>query len=729
MSNETNDMHDVPVGGQPSTGAQPGGRSGAQSQPGNQSGTQSQPGSQTGFQAGGQPGAQSGYYTGPQAGSQSGAQYEAPQYETPQRKPSVLDQLFGWFRASGVMRGDDRWVGGVCSGIALRLGWSPTLVRALMIVFTLFFGFGAALYAFAWMLLPDARDGRILAEDLIAGRWDWGCFGSLILIACALLIVGPGWVATVVAAVALWAICQGNVRRSHGYGYGYGKQGPHGPYAPVPPHAGSANGTANGSANGRSGSIPPYTGPVNGSANANIPPYADPAAAFVPPYAGPTNAYESGPAAQVPPVGASASAGMSAGSPSFPVMSGPAPAAYAAPAPAPVPAAPRRARRKPAGPFLVMMVMGLALLSGAGTFLYISGSLNGSDALTMVSALTVWISAVCVAMGALLVILGARGRRSGGLIPLALVAGFVAACMIVSTAYVGYATGDVDLSHVGYADVSRSSADDSDDYHDLEESDGDDDMIAVQTRIDADALTGSLQTSGDSSAAVEPGTNYWVSDSSPQTYRRLETGVYFHGDDYMQGIANIDLTKYANWNYTGTEASTYKAGCPAGQINLSVTNARVFVTLPDGCPYAFGSGGFVYSVSDTMGGHDTVIRGNSVNYIDVFGLAGDGSYDGLMKLDSWSDDNYGWRDDAETGDNSFLINFRSGISGSVAVRYASESVLPDYTTTIDQATDGDLSDLETGTRRHYGVQSGKTTVPDVTGGPAVKNDMKESDHE
>ena len=47
-------------------------------------------------------------------------------------------RFFAWIRFSQVKRGHDRWIGGVCDGIARRLGWNTTLVRALMVVATLF---------------------------------------------------------------------------------------------------------------------------------------------------------------------------------------------------------------------------------------------------------------------------------------------------------------------------------------------------------------------------------------------------------------------------------------------------------------------------------------------------------------------------------------------------------------------------------------------------------------
>ncbi len=115
-----------------------------------------------------------------------------PQPQPGPQKNKTSRRFFTWVRSSGLVRGDDRWIGGVCSGIALRLGWSPTLVRALVIVCALFFGFGAALYALGWFLMPDVRDGHILSEDLIAGQWDWNCLGCFLFLAVAIVIPGAG---------------------------------------------------------------------------------------------------------------------------------------------------------------------------------------------------------------------------------------------------------------------------------------------------------------------------------------------------------------------------------------------------------------------------------------------------------------------------------------------------------------------------------------------------------
>ena len=107
----------------------------------------------------------------------------------PQPKPKrQSDRFFSWIRGSAMERGDDRWIAGVCSAIAQRVGWSPTLVRALVLASVVLCGFGLALYAIAWALLPDARDGRILGEELIDGRWDWNMLGVIIMM---MLAVSP----------------------------------------------------------------------------------------------------------------------------------------------------------------------------------------------------------------------------------------------------------------------------------------------------------------------------------------------------------------------------------------------------------------------------------------------------------------------------------------------------------------------------------------------------------
>ena len=127
-------------------------------------------------------------------------QWNAPQRPAGQPQPSSSNRFFAWIRKSQLKRGRDRWVGGVCDGLARRLGWNVALVRALVILTSLFFGCGAAFYGMAWFLLPDETDDRILCEELIAGHWDWSCIGVFVCMAIAICLPGAGWVAFAVAA-------------------------------------------------------------------------------------------------------------------------------------------------------------------------------------------------------------------------------------------------------------------------------------------------------------------------------------------------------------------------------------------------------------------------------------------------------------------------------------------------------------------------------------------------
>ncbi len=87
--------------------------------------------------------------------------------------------FFGWIRSLGAARGTDRWVGGVASGIAHRLGVDPLIVRGVLIVLTIFAGVGILFYGIAWALLPEP-DGRIHAQEAASGRWTTGMTGALI---------------------------------------------------------------------------------------------------------------------------------------------------------------------------------------------------------------------------------------------------------------------------------------------------------------------------------------------------------------------------------------------------------------------------------------------------------------------------------------------------------------------------------------------------------------------
>jgi phage shock protein C len=49
----------------------------------------------------------------------------------------------------------DRWLFGVCGGIADYFSVDPTLVRVLFVIFTLIFGSGILLYLILWLIIPQ----------------------------------------------------------------------------------------------------------------------------------------------------------------------------------------------------------------------------------------------------------------------------------------------------------------------------------------------------------------------------------------------------------------------------------------------------------------------------------------------------------------------------------------------------------------------------------------------
>lgn len=72
-----------------------------------------------------------------------------------------------WHRGYG-----DRKIAGVCSSIAHNLAVSVTAVRATFLLLALMHGFGLALYAVLWLLLPDGPGGRSVFDRLLAAVRD-----------------------------------------------------------------------------------------------------------------------------------------------------------------------------------------------------------------------------------------------------------------------------------------------------------------------------------------------------------------------------------------------------------------------------------------------------------------------------------------------------------------------------------------------------------------------------
>ncbi|MFF1883273.1 PspC domain-containing protein [Pseudarthrobacter sp. NPDC058196] len=140
---------------------------------------------------------------GPAAGSPGGSQGAptAPPAADPAQgyafhagptPPAPSNDFFGWIRSQGISRGSDRWIGGVCSGIAHRLGVDPIIIRGALIVLTLLAGIGVLLYGLAWAFLPEP-DGRIHVQEAGTGRWSTGMTGALIATVLGLTGLGGGF--------------------------------------------------------------------------------------------------------------------------------------------------------------------------------------------------------------------------------------------------------------------------------------------------------------------------------------------------------------------------------------------------------------------------------------------------------------------------------------------------------------------------------------------------------
>jgi len=94
-------------------------------------------------------------------------------------------RFFDWMRSLGITR-TDGWIGGVCAGIAYRIGIDPLIVRGIAVVAALFGAPVVLLYAIAWALLPD-RDGRIHLQRLFEGEFEAPIVAIGVLVVLSLL--------------------------------------------------------------------------------------------------------------------------------------------------------------------------------------------------------------------------------------------------------------------------------------------------------------------------------------------------------------------------------------------------------------------------------------------------------------------------------------------------------------------------------------------------------------
>ena len=484
--------------------------------------------------------------------------HRQPAYGSPQ--PSRGGRFFAWIRSSQVKRGHDRWIGGVCDGIARRLGWNTTLVRALMVVAMLFFGAGAAFYGLAWFVLPDERDNQILAEDLINGKWDWNCIGALLCCLVAICLPGAGWFAFALAALVLWLLLNRqiyapNVRPAQWQQPPYG-QAPYGqPQYGQPQYGGPSYGRPVPPASPSPVQSNPYTQPMqasgayNGAANTASSPESQspqPQSQRPQPQQPQYHAYQqqaNGPAAfataNVPPT-------------------------FTAPA-APVaqtPTSPRRGRRKPAGPLLVLMMFGLTMIACALCVWCImtygvQGGQRGTE--YTLQACAAFVGGICLVTGIVIVALGFAGRRTGGLHPLTWISIFMSLVMVMALASYSLFSYRIDTS-----------------------------IPSSYKRVNVSGIT----TMGSTASEMS----------------KYEQGIVAQGNDYATDVLHIDLSDYAKNNgphkvdlQDGTQGTT---SCPTGTLNVVASSAQVVVTLPNGCWWTFGSDSNFYTITDFVGSPD-----------------------------------------------------------------------------------------------------------------------------
>lgn len=110
---------------------------------------------------------------------------------TPTATPLAGARFFGWLRSLDIRR-EPGWIGGVCAGIASRLGIDPLIVRGIAVVIAVLGGPAILLYAAAWLLLPDSTD-KIHLEEIFRGRIEPAAAGIAAFFVLALLPVTQGF--------------------------------------------------------------------------------------------------------------------------------------------------------------------------------------------------------------------------------------------------------------------------------------------------------------------------------------------------------------------------------------------------------------------------------------------------------------------------------------------------------------------------------------------------------
>ncbi len=322
---------------------------------------------------------------------------------------SGLDRFFGWLRSIDLRRdGDDKWLAGVCSGIATRLGVDPIVIRAVLVLLVVMGGLGITVYLIAWAFVPNDK------EDIVAERAlrDGDVLAIILLVVIGLSLLGGtgfvgdvpgmGWIWWVVlpVAVVVWLVVRKRNPRPVVHataGQGTAAQGTAGQGTAAQGTAGQGTAAA-GSAQGVTWSAP--TAPYGSAAPYGSPsPYGSQA-----PY-GSTGPYGSA----TPPGGALPPGPPSAQQPRPPQPQPPRP-----------PRAPRVPRRRSGGLGATLLVSGLAVAAyGLVSWAHRAGDWAGSEQ-------TVALGAALGVIGLGVLVLGLAGRRAG-------LTGFIAVVLALVT--------------------------------------------------------------------------------------------------------------------------------------------------------------------------------------------------------------------------------------------------------------------------------------------------------
>ncbi|MGX5680996.1 PspC domain-containing protein [Schumannella luteola] len=113
---------------------------------------------------------------------------------TPAAEPAPAvpgNRFFSWLRALDLRR-EPGWIGGVCAGIATRLGIDPLIVRGIAVVVAVLGGPALLLYAAAWLLLPDSHD-TIHLEETLKGRFEPAVAGIGAMLVLTMLPLAQGF--------------------------------------------------------------------------------------------------------------------------------------------------------------------------------------------------------------------------------------------------------------------------------------------------------------------------------------------------------------------------------------------------------------------------------------------------------------------------------------------------------------------------------------------------------